>query len=151
MSQLEESRTTETNLRREVSRKTNQITALQQQLEESRDHLQHSLSKLESLSQQFENTIDQQATITVNFIWWLISVASPQIQPSVIPSLRECALRFRNPRVHLALYGPCKTSNPISVRKCDKFPVVGWFAHSSPPIKESTVTSETGKEIRKVK
>ena len=70
------------------------------------------------------------------------------------PTFRDSFLagvRAPLPKSSRSLYGPCKTSNPISVRKCDKFPVVGWFAHSSPPIKESTVTSDTGKEIRKVK
>ncbi|KAJ7333794.1 hypothetical protein OS493_015885 [Desmophyllum pertusum] len=64
MSQLEDSRTSETNLRREISRKTSQIFALQKELEESRNNLQHSFRKLESLSEQCEKTIDQQARIS---------------------------------------------------------------------------------------
>lgn len=65
--QLEESRKSETNLGREISKKNNQITTLQQQLEESRNDLHHSFQKIESLSEQYEKTIDQQAKITVNF------------------------------------------------------------------------------------
>ena len=52
---------------REISRKNNQITTLQQQLEDSRNDLHHSFQKIESLSEQYEKTIDQQATVTVNF------------------------------------------------------------------------------------
>lgn len=64
MLQLEESRKSETNLGREISRKNNQITTLQQQLEDSRNDLHHSFQKIESLSEQYEKTIDQQATVT---------------------------------------------------------------------------------------
>lgn len=67
MMQLEETRKSETNLGREISKKDNQITTLQQQLEESRNDLHHSFQKIESLSEQYEKTIDQQAKITVNF------------------------------------------------------------------------------------
>lgn len=68
MSQLEDSRISENSLRREISRKNNQLSALQQQLEESKNNLQHSFRKLESLSEQYEKTINQQATISVNFV-----------------------------------------------------------------------------------
>lgn len=68
MSQLEDSRLSENSLRREISRKNNQISALQQQLEESRNNLQHSFTKIESLSEQCEKTIDQQARISVNCV-----------------------------------------------------------------------------------
>ncbi|KAL9980992.1 hypothetical protein ACROYT_G009642 [Oculina patagonica] len=64
MSQLEDSRLSENSLRREISRKNNQISALQQQLEESRNDLQHSFRKIDSLSEQCEKTIDQQARIS---------------------------------------------------------------------------------------
>lgn len=67
MSQLEDSRISENSLRREITRKNNQISALQQQLEESKNNLLHSFRKLESLSEQYEKTIDQQTRISVRF------------------------------------------------------------------------------------
>lgn len=67
MSQLEDARISENSLRREMTRKNNQISALQQQLEESKNNLLHSFRKLESLSEQYEKTIDQQTRISVSF------------------------------------------------------------------------------------
>jgi len=63
MSQLEDSKIRESSLRREISRKNQQISTLQQQLEESNNNLQHSFTKLDSLSEQCEKTIDQQTRI----------------------------------------------------------------------------------------
>jgi len=63
MSQLEDSKIRESSLRREISRKNQQISTLQQQLEESNNNLQHSFTKLDSLSVQCEKTIDQQTKI----------------------------------------------------------------------------------------
>lgn len=78
MSQLEDSKICESSLRREISRKNQQISTLQQQLEERTNNLQHSFRKLESLSEQCEKTIVQQTKIAVNFViqfymtsfWW---------------------------------------------------------------------------------
>ncbi len=72
MSQLEDSRQSENSLRREISRKNNQISALQQQLEECRNDLQHSFRKIDSLSEQCEKAIDQQARISVNFLLCMV-------------------------------------------------------------------------------
>jgi len=65
MSQLEDSKIREGSLRREISRKNQQISTLKQQLEESNNNLQHSFRKLESLSEQCEKTINQHTKITV--------------------------------------------------------------------------------------
>ena len=63
--ELEDSRKSETNLRRELSKKSSELTSLQKQLEESRTNLEYSYTKVESLSEQYEKTIDQQAKVTV--------------------------------------------------------------------------------------
>ena len=63
--ELEDSRKSETNLRRELSKKSSELTSLQKQLEESRTNLEYSYRKVESLSEQYEKTIDQQAKVTV--------------------------------------------------------------------------------------
>lgn len=65
MSQLEDSKIRESSLCREISRKNQQISTLQQQLEESNCNLQHSFRKLESLSEHCEKMIDQQTKIAV--------------------------------------------------------------------------------------
>lgn len=66
MSQLEDSKIRESSLRREISRKNQQISTLQQQLEESNNNLQQSFTKLDSLSEQCEKKIDQQTKIAVS-------------------------------------------------------------------------------------
>ena len=63
--ELEDSRKSETSLRRELSKKSSELTSLQKQLEESRTNLEYSYTKVESLSEQYEKTIDQQAKVTV--------------------------------------------------------------------------------------
>ena len=66
LADLEDSRNSETKLRREMVQKSNEITALQQQLEESNENLQYAWRKIDSLGNQCEKAIDQQARITVN-------------------------------------------------------------------------------------
>ena len=63
--ELEDSKTREAKLRREVSKKSSDISALQLELMESTENLQHSFQKIESLGQQFEKTIDQQDRMKV--------------------------------------------------------------------------------------
>ena len=63
--ELEDSRKSETSLRRELSKKSSELTSLQKQLEESRTNLEYTFRKVESLSEQYEKTIDQQAKVTV--------------------------------------------------------------------------------------
>ena len=63
--ELEDSRKSETSLRRELSKKSSELTSLQKQLEESRTNLEYTYRKVESLSEQYEKTIDQQAKVTV--------------------------------------------------------------------------------------
>jgi len=64
LADLEDSRNSETKLRREMVQKSNEITALQQQLEESNENLQYAWRKIDSLGNQCEKAIDQQARIT---------------------------------------------------------------------------------------
>jgi len=64
LADLEDSRNSETKLRREMVQKSNEITALQQQLEESNENLQYAWKKIDSLGNQCEKAIDQQARIT---------------------------------------------------------------------------------------
>lgn len=63
-SELEEARITETKLRREMSKKSNEISVLHQQLEETRANLEYSVRKIETLGEQCEKTIEQQSRIT---------------------------------------------------------------------------------------
>ena len=63
--ELEDSRKSETSLRRELSKKSSELTSLQKQLEESRTNLEYTFRKVESLSEQYEKTVDQQAKVTV--------------------------------------------------------------------------------------
>ena len=68
LAELEESRSCETKLHREMARKSSEITALKQQLEECKENLQYSWTKLESLGEQYEKTVEQQERITVRSV-----------------------------------------------------------------------------------
>lgn len=61
-------------MRREVAKKSSEIVSLQQDLEQSRENLQYSWEKLDSLGKQCEKNIDQQTRITVNIIIFYVSI-----------------------------------------------------------------------------
>ena len=71
-SELEEARISETKLRRETSKKSSEISVLHQQLEETGSNLEYSWRKIETLGEQCENMIDQQAKVTVNVLCFRI-------------------------------------------------------------------------------
>lgn len=68
LTELDESRIRETKLRRELAKKDSEITVLQDEVRETRENLRLAFVKLDALSEECSQHIEQESTIKVGTV-----------------------------------------------------------------------------------